>query len=160
MTTTTEELKAMCEGYAASIRDGAEYTGRCTYENELNANNGRCEVCDICSLDADCNADCNDDCNDDHREECQHQGGERGECEKCGTDPLDVRYVVSKHNGNMDFHGVQLLMAFGGPNIWIDTAQGEVRGHWGFTTYTADIGRIPDAFNDTWEEYAAIVLEG
>ena len=29
------------------------------------------------------------------------------------------------------YKGARLLVAFGGPNIWIDTASQEVEGYWG-----------------------------
>lgn len=43
--------------------------------------------------------------------------GERVELDYCSGYP---RYC-----------GVRLLVAYGGPNIWVDTVNGEVRGYWG-----------------------------
>ena len=42
--------------------------------------------------------------------------------------PLDVRLVVNR-DGTV--RGAQLLMAFGAPNIWVDTEKGQVEGYWG-----------------------------
>ena len=40
---------------------------------------------------------------------------------------MDTNYVL---NYNLDYVGSQLLVAFGGPNIWIDTQYKTVNGYW------------------------------
>ena len=40
---------------------------------------------------------------------------------------MDTNYVL---NYNLDYVGSQLLVAFGGPNIWIDTQYQQVEGYW------------------------------
>ena len=40
---------------------------------------------------------------------------------------MDIKYVL---DSNLDYVGSQLLVAFGGPNIWIDTQHQQVRGYW------------------------------
>ena len=40
---------------------------------------------------------------------------------------MDINYVL---DSNLDYVGSQLLVAFGGPNIWIDTQHQQVRGYW------------------------------
>ena len=40
---------------------------------------------------------------------------------------MDIKYVL---DNNLDYVGSQLLVAFGGPNIWIDTQHQQVRGYW------------------------------
>ena len=40
---------------------------------------------------------------------------------------MDTNYVL---NYNLDYVGSQLLVAFGGPNIWIDTQHQQVKGYW------------------------------
>ena len=40
---------------------------------------------------------------------------------------MDTNYVL---NYNLDFVGSQLMVAFGGPNIWIDTQHQQVKGYW------------------------------
>lgn len=69
-------------------------------------------------------------------------------------DALDIRYLVSGCSDN-ELLQVQILVAFGGPNIWIDIwadGTGEVRGYW-----ASDSVRVPfggdemglfDALND------------
>jgi len=40
---------------------------------------------------------------------------------------MDIKYVL---DDNLDYVGSQLLVAFGGPNIWIDTQYKQVKGYW------------------------------
>ena len=40
---------------------------------------------------------------------------------------MDTNYVL---NYNLDYVGSQLLVAVGGPNIWIDTQHQQVKGYW------------------------------
>jgi hypothetical protein len=42
-------------------------------------------------------------------------------------DVLDIQYIVT---GSGDYLGARILVAFGGPNIWVDTQKGIVEGHW------------------------------
>tara|TARA_X000000368_G_scaffold189880_1_gene149724 strand:+ start:926 stop:1276 length:351 start_codon:yes stop_codon:yes gene_type:complete len=49
-------------------------------------------------------------------------------------DALDIEYRVS---GIMTFVGAHILVAFGGPNIWINTQTNTVEGHWWGDSYTA-----------------------
>ena len=41
---------------------------------------------------------------------------------------MDIKYVL---DDNLDYVGSQLLVAFGGPNIWINTQHQQVEGYWG-----------------------------
>ena len=43
------------------------------------------------------------------------------------ADALEINYVVSQ---DAQYLGARILVAFGGPNIWIDTRAGFVEGHW------------------------------
>ena len=43
-------------------------------------------------------------------------------------DVLDINYITTQ---DKMCKGARLLVAFGGPNIWIDTASQEVEGYWG-----------------------------
>jgi hypothetical protein len=40
---------------------------------------------------------------------------------------MEVKYIL---DDNLDYVGSQLLVAFGGPNIWIDTQYKTVSGYW------------------------------
>ena len=42
-------------------------------------------------------------------------------------DVLDIQYIV---NGKGEYLGARVLVAFGGPNIWVDTQRGIVEGFW------------------------------
>ena len=42
-------------------------------------------------------------------------------------DALDIQWVTQ---GGLTFIGARVLVAFGGPNIWIDTAKQKVEGFW------------------------------
>ena len=43
------------------------------------------------------------------------------------SDMLDIEYTISS-DGN--FLGARILVAFGGPNIWIDTRHERIEGYW------------------------------
>ena len=43
------------------------------------------------------------------------------------SDMLDIEYTI---NSNGDYLGARILVAFGGPNIWIDTRHCKVDGYW------------------------------
>lgn len=54
-----------------------------------------------------------------------------GECspaEHYLYDPLDIQYIV---NSSKEYLGARILVAFGGPTIWINTHEGVVEGYWG-----------------------------
>lgn len=52
--------------------------------------------------------------------------------------------------------GVRLMVAFGGPNIWIDTFDEEVQGFWGGDVVKVPIPRgVCDKIDDYFEMYAA-----
>ena len=63
-------------------------------------------------------------------------------------DVLDVEYIIGSDGS---FKGARLLVAFGGPNIWIDTRHGRVEGYWWDVEETA---HFYDALglHDFWEE--------
>ena len=56
-------------------------------------------------------------------------------------DTMDIQYTVSRDMKTM--LGARLLVAFGGPNIWVDTMRGEVEGFWGSETATAKFYEDP-----------------
>lgn len=47
-------------------------------------------------------------------------------------DVLDINYII---NSDKSYKGAILLVAFGGPNIYIDTNQKQVQGYWGGDSY-------------------------
>ena len=42
-------------------------------------------------------------------------------------DVMDIHWIL---NSDKSVRGARLLVAFGGPNIWIDTNLGQVEGYW------------------------------
>lgn len=70
------------------------------------------------------------------------------DCETCNpdilsgldyiSDVLDVNWVL---DSNREFKGARLLVAFGGPNIWINTDTQTVEGHWWGESFTASYSR-------------------
>ena len=42
-------------------------------------------------------------------------------------DALDIEYIVSS---SKEYLGAVVVVAFGGPNIWVDTRRGVVEGAW------------------------------
>jgi hypothetical protein len=49
------------------------------------------------------------------------------------NDVLDIEYTV---NGEGQYLGARILVAFGGPNIWVDTRRQTVEGAWWGDNYT------------------------
>ena len=68
------------------------------------------------------------------------------------TDALDIQYIV---NSNKEYLGARVLVAFGGPNIWIDTLNNRVEGAWwsdkATVYYNHDLMDIDDALRELWE---------
>jgi len=49
------------------------------------------------------------------------------------TDALDIQYIISS---DKKYLGARVLVAFGGPNIWINTQKQMIEGYWwGDTEY-------------------------
>ena len=42
-------------------------------------------------------------------------------------DVLDIQYII---NSDKTYRGARILVAFGGPNIWVNTQSGQVEGYW------------------------------
>ena len=77
-----------------------------------------------------------------HRETCEQQlrrmvrdiadsithPGDKDNAAKWMEDTYDIRYLVDSRK---EYMGAQILVAGGGPTIWVDTFTKEVRGYWG-----------------------------
>jgi hypothetical protein len=65
-------------------------------------------------------------------------------------DALDIEYVV---NGKGEYLGARVLVAFGGPNIWVNTRTNTVEGHWwgesARASFDDGIG-LDDALSELW----------
>lgn len=69
------------------------------------------------------------------------------------SDVLDIQYTVDQ---DRIYKGVRLLVAFGGPNIWVDTMTGSVNLYWWSdrASYPLDrctIDAIDDMASELWE---------
>lgn len=66
------------------------------------------------------------------------------------SDVLDIQYIVT---GKSEFIGARVLVAFGGPNIWIDTTRNIVEGYWWSDKATAgfsdNVGLV-EALEELW----------
>ena len=66
-------------------------------------------------------------------------------------DVLDIEWVL---NSDKTYKGARVLVAFGGPNIWIDTIKKEVQGYWWgdsfISNYDHDEMGIDDALNELY----------
>jgi hypothetical protein len=65
-------------------------------------------------------------------------------------DALDIEYIIGSDG---QYRGARILVAFGGPNIWIDTKNNEVEGYWwtdkATSSYTDSIG-LNEALEELW----------
>lgn len=65
-------------------------------------------------------------------------------------DALDIEYIV---NGKGEYLGARVLVAFGGPNIWINTRTKTVDGAWWGDSATASFSDglgLDDALKELW----------
>lgn len=66
------------------------------------------------------------------------------------SDALDIEYIV---NGKGEYLGARVLVAFGGPNIWINTRTGTVEGAWwsdrAEASFKDNLG-LDDALSELW----------
>jgi hypothetical protein len=68
-------------------------------------------------------------------------------------DVLDIEYVV---NSRKEYLGARILVAFGGPNIWVNTRTQTVEGCWwgerAEASYSEDKIGLDDACEELWGE--------
>jgi hypothetical protein len=65
------------------------------------------------------------------------------------NDALDIQYIVT---GQGEYIGARILVAFGGPNIWVNTHTGIVEGYWGSDSATANFLNDPMDVNGACRE--------
>lgn len=67
-------------------------------------------------------------------------------------DCLDIQYIISSDGECL---GGRVLVAFGGPNIWVDTVRGIVEGYWWgefkSASFDSDEMEINSAIIELWE---------
>lgn len=59
--------------------------------------------------------------------ETDEYGETKGDAFDYLSDALDIEYIV---NGKKEYLGARVLVAFGGPNIWINTRTKTIEGYW------------------------------
>lgn len=64
----------------------------------------------------------------DEEREAAEENGEAYDLYTYFADALDIEYTISSRG---DYLGARIAVALGGPNIYIDTREGEVKGYWG-----------------------------
>ncbi len=67
------------------------------------------------------------------------------------SDVLDIQYIVSS---SREYLGARVLVAFGGPNIWINTQSGIVEGYWWWDTAFASFNDeidLDDFLSELWD---------
>jgi hypothetical protein len=66
------------------------------------------------------------------------------------SDALDIQYIVNSKGGYL---AGRVLVAFGGPNIWVNTQTNTVEGYWwgdkAFSSFNDEIG-LDDALSELW----------
>lgn len=64
------------------------------------------------------------------------------------SDALDIEYIVSSKK---EYLGARVLVAFGGPNIWVNTRTKTVEGYWwgnsAFASFEDNLG-LDDALSE------------
>jgi len=60
----------------------------------------------------------------------------------------DIKYTI---DGDGTYLGVRVMIAGGGPNVYLDTYQEEIQGYWGNDKYTKNIWDF-EYIDEYWEE--------
>ncbi len=91
---------------------------------------------------------------DEHEHLISENGQEAGDIMSAMdylSDVLDIEYIISSRR---EYLGARILVAFGGPNIWINTRTEVIEGYWWGEEATAsfnDAMDIDDAMRELWE---------
>lgn len=124
----SNDLKAHCESIAQDLANGlpAEECHNCEHHVFIKNDDGE-EVC----------------------ESCEAIRGQMSGWDYI-KDALDIEYVV---DGQGEYLGARVLVAFGGPNIWINTRQGVIEGAWWDESCTVSFHDgidLDDAASELW----------
>lgn len=65
------------------------------------------------------------------------------------ADALDVEFIVSS---NGTYRGADIMLSCGGPNVYLDTRHGIVKGYWGTDKAFATLSRRAEAEVDAYWE--------
>ena len=92
----------------------------------------------------------NNDWTDEERDQRQEDG------EPCDlldyfSDALDIEYTISSRG---DYLGASIWVTIGGPSIWIDTRENEIKGRWGSDAVNIWLpSEISNEIDNIFEEY-------
>lgn len=91
----------------------------------------------------------------DEEREAAEENGEACDLYTYFEDVLDIEYTISSRG---DYLGARIAIALGGPNIYIDTREGYVKGYWGTDREEAWIpSEICEEIDSIMEEYYDMV---
>lgn len=91
----------------------------------------------------------------DEEREAAEENGEACDLYSYFSDALDIEYTISSRG---DYLGARIAVTLGGPNIYIDTREGEVKGYWGTDRADAWIpSEICEEIDSIMEEYYSMV---
>ena len=91
----------------------------------------------------------------DEEREAAEENGDACDLYTYFQDVLDIEYTISSRG---DYLGARIAVALGGPNIYIDTREGYVKGYWGTDREEAWIpSEICEEINGIMEEYYDMV---
>ena len=91
----------------------------------------------------------------DEEREAAEENGDACDLYSYFTDALDIEYTISSRG---DYLGARIAVALGGPNIYIDTREGYVKGYWGTDRKEAWIpSEICEEIDSIMEEYYDMV---
>lgn len=94
------------------------------------------------------------DITDEEREE-REESGEACSLYDYFSDVLDCEFTVNMRG---EYMGAKVYVTLGGPNIWIDTREGYVKGAWGCDREESWIPcEINDEINEIFSEYYACI---
>lgn len=87
----------------------------------------------------------------DEEREKMEETGEAYDLYSYFSDALDVEYTISSRG---DFLGARVYVTLGGPNVWVDTREGYVKGAWGSDREEAWIpSEVCEEINSIFEEW-------
>lgn len=91
----------------------------------------------------------------DEEREAAEENGDACDLYSYFDDVLDIEYTISSRG---DYIGARIAVALGGPNIYIDTREGYVKGYWGTDRADAWIpSEICEEIDSIMEEYYDMV---
>lgn len=87
----------------------------------------------------------------DEEREAMEENGEAYDLYSYFADVLDMEYTVDRSG---EYLGAKIYVTLGGPNVWIDTREGYVKGAWGTDREEAWLpSEICDEIDDIFREY-------